>query len=62
MKIEHGFVRGRGGEDWDEAVVELGVHHVFDEIPKRLGVEFLARNMPLELPSVAVGGEDAIAE
>lgn len=35
---------------------------MFDEIPQRLGVEFMAGDLSLKLPILAVGVEDSGAE
>ncbi|GMN31905.1 hypothetical protein TIFTF001_041660, partial [Ficus carica] len=54
--------RGGGGEDGEEAVGELGVDNGFDELAEGFGVELVAGDLALELPGVAVGAEDAVAE
>ena len=48
--------------DGEEAVGEFGIDHLFDEFAERLCVEFVAGDLSLELPSVAVGVEDSRAE
>lgn len=47
---------------YSEAIRELGVQDNLDELAQRLGVEFMAANLSLELPRFAVNVEDALAE
>ena len=48
--------------DGEEAVGEFGIDHLVDEFAERLCIEFVAGDLSLELPSVAIGVEDPRAE
>lgn len=49
-------------EEGEEASGELGLDRVGDEALKRLGVKFVAGDLALDGPEVAVDVEDSIAE
>lgn len=62
LKIENCSFTGGGGEDRNKAIGELRIDDGLNEFAERFGVEFMARELPLELPVFPVNVEDALAE
>lgn len=56
------MVFGSFGENRKQTIIEFNVDNSFNELAERLGVEFMAGNLSLKLPSFTVGVEDAVAE
>lgn len=62
LKIENCSFSGGGGKDRKKAIGELCIDDGLNEFAERFGVEFMARELPLELPIFAVYVEDAVTE
>lgn len=63
MKINDSvFIITSIGKTGYEGVRDLRSYHIGDEVFKRFGVEFVARDLTLGVPEVAVDAEDAVSE
>lgn len=63
MEIKNsGLVYRSFGENREEAIGEFNVNYCFNEFTEGFRVEFVAGDLSLELPSLAVDGEDSVAE
>jgi len=62
LKIKNCLVFASFSKNWKQTIVEFNIDHSFNELAEGLGVEFMAGNLSLKLPSFTVSVEDTVAE
>ncbi|KAK9024490.1 hypothetical protein V6N11_004650 [Hibiscus sabdariffa] len=62
LQVKHHLAGNCIGEHRNQTVVKLGINDGFYEFMKRLCVELVTRNLPLELPRLSIDIEDIVAE
>lgn len=62
LKIQNRVGRRRRVKNRNEPIGELSVDDGLNEIPKRFGAKFMARNLALKFPALAVGVKYSVAK